>query len=153
MIYCDVRALACYRGLSPALDTAIDAVLALPLDSLVMGRNAVDDERVFINRFDYQTKPETALLYEAHARYADIHLLLSGEEDILAAQQDALAEMERDEAADYVGLDGPCQARFHMHSGKALVVFPKEAHKVKCIHAQSQMVRKAVVKVLMDANA
>lgn len=150
MIYCKKSELFRYMGLSDTLDTAIRFVHNLNGANLVMGRNAVDDERVFINRFDYQTMPEETLLYESHVQYADIHMLLSGEEDILVADEKYLVEKERDEAADYIGLDGECEARLHMTKNHLLIVFPHEAHKVKCQIQKSGTVQKAVVKVLME---
>lgn len=149
MIYCDQAKLADYLGLCEELDIAIRHILTMDGSKLAMGRNDVDGERVFINRFDYQTAPEETLLYESHIRYADIHLLLSGEEYILVAEEAGLNETERDETADYVGLDGGSEARVDMKPGKVLIVFPHEAHKVKCRKNQSSHVQKIVVKVRM----
>lgn len=152
MIYCEKEQLSRYLGMDAALDTALRRAAGMDGHTLAMGRNEVDGDSVFINRFDYRTMPEDGLLYESHAVYADIHLLLSGEEDILVAPEHALDEKERDEHADYIGLQGPWEARFHMAPGKALIVFPREAHKVKCQIKEAGAVQKIVFKVKMGSG-
>ena len=151
MIYTEISALRNYRGISTHLDTAIDYLLSHSLEELAQGRNEVDGENVYINRFDYQTVDEAAAFYEAHLHYADIHLLLSGSESIKVAEIDTLQEFERDESTDYVGYHGAAQAVFAMNPAKVLIVFPREAHMVK-LHAagKANQVQKAVCKVNMD---
>lgn len=62
MIYTTKENLHRYFGISKALDTAIRYLLSADLAKLVKGRNEVDGDQVFINRFDYQTMaPEQAL--------------------------------------------------------------------------------------------
>ena len=55
MIYTDMNNLEHYRGMAPNLDTAIDFLKSHALSELQAGRNDVDGENVFINRFGYET--------------------------------------------------------------------------------------------------
>lgn len=82
MIYTDMEHLDRYRGICPQLDTAIDYLLENGLELLVPGRNEVDGEDVFVNRFHYTTMPQEEAAFEAHEFYADIHLLAEGREYI-----------------------------------------------------------------------
>lgn len=82
MIYTDFSDLFRYFGISENLDTALSFLQKCDLKTLVHGRNEVDGEKVYINRFDYETLPFAETFFEAHEEYADIHLLLSGEENI-----------------------------------------------------------------------
>ncbi|NMD37628.1 MAG: DUF386 family protein [Christensenellaceae bacterium] len=150
MIFCKKSNLNKYSGINKNLDTAIQFIISTPLAELAMGRNAVDGENVFINRFDYETKEASSLLYESHLKYADLHLILSGQEKILVAPQDSLNFVEENKLEDYVGLQGEERAAFNMDESFALIVFPHEAHKVKCIWDKPAFVKKAVVKILIE---
>ena len=149
MIYCAKRALARYRGLHPNLDRAIDRLANFDLAQLPMGKTEVDGERVFFNRFDYVTDDSENTLFETHLRYADIHLLLGGEEVIAVAGAQAHTEVDRDEARDYIGTRGECDCSCVMKPDKALIVFPGEAHRSGQMCGKPCAVRKVVCKVLM----
>ncbi len=147
MIYANLSELPNYYGISEHLDTAIRFLETCDLSRLAYGRNDVDGENVYINRFDYETIPESEAFFEAHEQYADIHLLLSGEEKIGIAEPQVLTEFERDAAADYIGYRGQAESCNHMTPNKFLIAFPLEAHLVKVQFADSVKVEKAVVKV------
>ena len=150
MIYCAKQALERYRGLHPNLDRAIDELAIRNLAQLPMGQTAVDEDRVFFNRFDYITGDCAQALFETHLRYADIHLLLSGEEEIAVAHAQAHMEAERDETRDYIGTRGERECNCVMQPHKALIVFPGEAHRSGQMRGEPCAVQKVVCKVLMD---
>ena len=82
MIYTKRQHLTRYLGLSDSLDSAIRHLLSTDLSQLHKGRNEIDGDQAFVNRFDYQTMPPEQAIWEGHARYGDIHVLLSGHEKI-----------------------------------------------------------------------
>lgn len=147
MIYIPRDQLARYRGISAPLDTAIDYLAAADLKQLTKGRNEVDGDNVFINRFDYTTLPEEEASWEGHIQYADIHVLLSGEERIGVTDAARLTVTTRDEESDFVGYEGPVETWFTMHPGDILVVFPEDVHMVKVQLNGPTLVEKAVFKV------
>ncbi len=150
MIFCKKEDLKNYLGINKNLDTAINFIISNPIANLAMGRNDVDGEKVFINRFDYETKDASSLLYESHIKYADLHLILSGHENIFVAPNENLDFVEENKQEDYIGLQGKEKATFNMDENFALIVFPNEAHKVKCTWETPAFVKKAVVKILID---
>ncbi|MEG0910952.1 MAG: YhcH/YjgK/YiaL family protein [Ruthenibacterium sp.] len=147
MIYIELSELAQYHGFSANLDTALRYLESHDFAALTKGRNEVDGDNVYINRFDYTTMPEQDAFYEAHEYYADIHVLLSGEEKILVANAATLTETDRDAATDFIGYEGDAEAVFNMQPQKILIVFPNEAHKVKVQLHEACAVQKAVMKV------
>ena len=148
MIYCKKDELTRYMGLSETLDQAILFVLNLDRQSLQMGRNEISgDDAVYANRFDYETQAAEKLLFETHIQYVDAHVLLSGQEMIYVAANTALQERECREAEDYIGSDGEWQSACKMTPDDVLIVFPGEAHKVKCALQAPCKVEKLVVKI------
>ena len=146
MIYCKKKDLSRYMGISTKLDDAIRTIVDCDLRSLSMGRNELTAD-VFGNRFDYVTQPEADMLYETHRDNIDIHLLLSGEEYILCADQSKMTIVEEKPDKDYIGSRGEWESCVKMTAEDVLIVFPGEAHKVKCMVEKEQKVEKFVVKV------
>ena len=146
MIYAKRSNLGRYRGLLPALDTAIAHLAQADLGLLAPGRNEVDGENVYINRLDYQTIPEEQAAWEGHARYGDIHIMLSGRERIGVSDVSELTRTVEKEADDFLGFEGPVRTWFSMEEGDVLIVFPEDAHMVKVQLGESMPVSRAVVK-------
>ena len=103
MIYTNYQQMERYLGVSDALDTAIRYLKTADLSQLQFGRNDVDGDNVYINRFDYDTLPLDKAAWEGHAQYADIHVLLSGEERIGVTDASRLTATTGDEATDFIG--------------------------------------------------
>ncbi len=147
MIYTRLAMLNRYKGILASLDTAIEFLSAADLSDLKTGRNEVDGESVYINRFDYTTMPEDEAAWEGHKYYADIHVVLDGEERIGVTDASMLTAGEYEEAGDFIPYEGPVKSWVDMRPGDILVVFPEDVHKVKVqLHGASQ-VKKAVFKV------
>lgn len=147
MIFCKKADIEFYLGIERGLDTAIYYLKGACLERLPLGRNEIDGDRVYLNHFEYDTKAADELLYESHVEYADIHLIIQGHERILCAMESELEIVESDLATDYVGLKGKETSEYHMTTEDALIVFPHEAHKVKCTDGTASHVNKAVIKV------
>ena len=147
MIYTKRENLHRYLGISDAMDTAIRHIQTADLTQLAKGRNGVDGDQVFINRFDYQTMPQEQAIWEGHIQYADIHVLLSGQEKIGVTNIEALKETVRKAEEDFVGFEGEVQSWFPMTTEDILIVFPEDVHMVKVVNGESTLVEKACYKV------
>ncbi len=150
MIVCRQEDWRQYIGLSDELDDALRSVAKGEYRLFVQGKNVISGDRLFANRFDYDTMDADSLLFESHRDYADLHVILSGAELIQLAPESALEEAEREEASDYIGLRGAAQTSVELRPGDLLIAFPGEAHKVKATGcAGPSHVQKAVYKILM----
>ena len=146
MIYTKRKNLERYLGLNESLDTAIRHVLSADLTQLTKGRNEIDGDQAFVNRFDYQTMPQEQAIWEGHIQYGDIHVLLSGQEQIGVTNAQMLQETVRKPEEDFVGYDGPVMSWFPMTTEDILIVYPEDAHMVKVINGESTLVEKACYK-------
>lgn len=146
MIYTKKKNLHRYLGQSAALDTAIHYLLSADLTKLTKGRNEVDGNQVFINRFDYQTMTPDQAIWEGHKEYADLHVLLSGHEKIGVSNVDSLTQTVFKPEEDFVGFEGPVETWFPMTTEDILIVYPEDIHKVKVIDSESVLVEKACFK-------
>lgn len=149
MIYTDMEHLDRYRGISESLDTAIGYLLKHGAGELTPGRNEVDGDKVFINRFHYRTMPQEQAAFEAHEVYADIHLVVEGREYIGVTPISRLDVTKTDRESDNIECTGEVETLVPMEPGKVLIVFPEDAHMVKILNGEPVQVEKAVVKVQM----
>lgn len=147
MIYTKRDRLGRYKGISRELDTAIEFLKNADLSALQMGRNDVDGDLVYINRFNYTTMPEAVASWEGHKLYADIHVVLEGEERIGVTDAASLKAGKYDEAGDFIPYEGPVDSWVTMRPGDILVVFPEDVHMVKVQLNGASEVKKAVFKV------
>ena len=147
MIYAKKKDLNRYLGLSQEMDTAIRYLQTADLRSLQKGRNEIDGDNVFVNRFDYQTMPQENAIWEGHIRYADIHVLLSGNEKIGVSNVNMLTETVRKPDEDFIGFEGAVQSWCPMTTEDILIVFPEDIHMVKVMDGESTLVEKACFKV------
>ena len=140
--------IACYKGLHPNLDTAIDWLNSHTLDALENGRTIIDGENVFVNVMDAALRAAEGAAFEYHRRYADLQIDLSGSEHWGGAAE-GRHEGEFSTESDVGFASGPEHAGGELGEGRFVIFFPGELHKPSCKTPGCDHVRKAVVKILM----
>ncbi|MED9938398.1 MAG: YhcH/YjgK/YiaL family protein [Gemmiger sp.] len=140
--------IACYKGLHPNLDTAIDWLNSHTLDALENGRTIIDGENVFVNVMDADLRDAEGAAFEYHRRYADLQIDLSGGEHWGWAFE-GRPEGEFSTESDAGFASGPEHAGGELGEGRFVIFFPGELHKPSCKTPGCDHVRKAVVKILM----
>lgn len=145
MIFCKMERLERYRGQSDNLDKAIDFLVKTDLNTLAMGRNEIDGDRVFANRFDYDTAE--APLTEWHERYIDMHVVVDGQEQVGVLESAGLP-VEDATAEDHTCQVEKFESVCSLCPGYVLITFPEDAHSPRRIWNEGCHVKKVVVKVL-----
>lgn len=150
MIYDHIKNIGLYKGLSPALDLALEYI-----------DNVTPEVEVGTHPLDLGVKAvvsayETSLVnpkgYEAHRRYADIQLAVVGTELIRCKPLPQVVETipydEAKDAARYADCPG---ADLVIGEGYFLVVFPDDAHEPGlATGGVCAPVKKVVMKVPVD---
>jgi YhcH/YjgK/YiaL family protein len=111
------------------------------------GRYEIDGEDVFCMVQSYQTEPGGNKRFEAHRVYADIQLILKGNEAMLWAPIEGMNEAApyEHDVVFYPLVDGA--QSISMIPGHFAVLFPQDAHVPGLAQGEPQQVRKAVAKV------
>ncbi len=147
MIYDHIKNIGLYKGLTPAIDLALD-YLAAVTPEVEVGTHLLDlGVKAVVSA--YETKPVNEKGYEAHRRYIDIQLALVGTELIRCKPLPQVVETipynpEKDAAryADCPGMDAV------IGDGYFLLVFPEDAHEPGlAVNGVSAPVKKVVMKV------
>ena len=111
----------------------------------------IDGKNLFAQVQEYETAPESDLLFETHDVYADIQYLVSGKEMFGCAPREGLTPCKPYDAAnDITFYHNPeaCDV-FLLNPGDCILVTPNTAHMPRRKAESSTLVKKIVVKVKM----
>lgn len=119
-----------YTGIS-GLKEILDVLAELNADTLGKEKIVIDGEKAFINPVSLKTKPLEECIFEAHQKYADIHCVLSGTEEIIVRDIAQLRTVKQySEELDVGFYEGDPGTVCILRPGDFLVCFPQDAHKV-----------------------
>ena len=108
MIVGKLKDLNRYKGLNQNLDKAIDYIYSANLYDLKLGKNYIDNENIFINRFNYIGQKEFDCFFEGHKNYLDIHIILNGKEKLGYSDISELNQVSKyDLENDFIKFEGP----------------------------------------------
>ncbi|HCK02573.1 MAG TPA: YhcH/YjgK/YiaL family protein [Serratia grimesii] len=137
------------RGLSPVLIETLTTLRQYDLPALALGHHDIDGDQIFMEVLTLTTGLAETQHAKLHHEYADIHLLISGEERIdYGMPGDWQSEFPYDEAQDTqrVDIKRHCQT-LAMFPGAYALFFPHEPHKAGCQLNAPTLIKKAVVRV------
>lgn len=152
MVYTELGSLERYFGLGKYLDIALDYLYSHSLEGFQAGHYEIAGDYVYLNVFDYETIPEEQGFFEAHERYADIHMTITGEEIVGVSDIAKVTVKSWDKEADLMEVEGAVEHYMKLSPGKVLVTLPEDAHKVKLAAGRPSPVKKAVVKVYLGTG-
>ena len=118
------------------------------------GKYAIDGDDLFAGIDCYNTKTRKEAKLEAHRRYVDIQVLLSGSECLEIFPKNGLTVSEPydpDKDAEFYEIPEQAPAKVTLMPGQFIVFFPEDAH-MPCLNAAktSQPVQKIVIKLRAD---
>lgn len=150
MIVTQLQDVGHYRGLHPYLDQAIDFLLTQDMSSLGSGKYLINEDKVFCFVQENQLNQELDERFEYHERYADIHLLLAGQELVRYGQivEEVIQEYDATSDIGFVGCH--LTSSIHLNEESLAIFLPNEAHQPNLYAQAGESVRKCVVKVLID---
>jgi len=135
-----------YYPLHPRLRTAFDFLQQTELASLSPGRHEIDGANLFAMVQQYTTKPREQAAWEAHRRYIDLQVVLSGYELVGYANINRLDQGIYDETKDYLPLHGAGDF-LTLYPGNFALLLPQDAHAPGLAGASPTLVNKIVVKI------
>ena len=136
-----------YLGIHPNLDEALRRITPEFLSSLGSDRVDIIPGEVWCTKFTYQTISDEESFFEAHEKFLDIHLMLSGSERVEIASPKALTQFDSQPENDFYAYRGQGTDKLVLAPGDFLVVWPDDAHKIKMMLERPETVTKAVFKV------
>ena len=148
MIFAKLTDAADYRGIHPRLDRVIDCLNEEFLNKVGTQTQKLEDDLLYVTRFDYETIPLEEAFFEAHKKYLDVHLMLQGEERVDISHPDVLTLFDHKD--DFYAYQGEAEQTLLLTPGSFLVVFPGDAHRIKVQVEGPENVSKVVFKLLVN---
>ena len=140
--------IACYKGLHPNLDKAIDWLNSHTLDALENGKTIIDGENVFVNVMDADLRDADGAAFEYHRRYADLQIDITGGE---GWGYETAPGTEVEPYQPDIGKKDSEDAVFGaLGEGRFVLFFPGELHKPGVARPGCAHVRKVVIKIRME---
>jgi YhcH/YjgK/YiaL family protein len=141
---------ASYRGIASRWMRALEFLRESDPASLALGRLELDGDRLFALVQDYTTKPADQCRWEAHRRYCDIQYVAQGTERIGVANLERM-QVERPYDADRdVAFFTGSGDFLTLPAGSFAIFTPQDVHMPCLVADRPEMVRKVVVKALLD---
>ncbi|MBT7860935.1 MAG: YhcH/YjgK/YiaL family protein [Gemmatimonadetes bacterium] len=146
MILDDIHNGTLYHGLGTRFADALTYLAKTDLVSMAPDRYDIDGDDVFVMVQEYDTKPKSEGLWEAHRAYADVQYVISGTEHMGYAPTPSLEAGAFDADRDFLPLEGN-GLFLPLTAGQFIVLWPQDAHMPGMAIDQPSPVKKAVVKV------
>ena len=136
-----------YRVIHPRLDRVLDMLDPDTLSRIGTSKIKLEDDALFVTRFDVSTVTDETRLFEYHQRYLDVFTLVKGCERVDLACP-ALLEL-REHSGDYWGCEGEAEQSVILRPGDFLVLFPGDAHRPGMAAGKPQAISRVVFKILI----
>ena len=150
MIFDQMKNASCYKGILPAVTTALEKMTAYTPDNYPGGKVEIDGDNLFLLLNSYETHDPNSAQFEAHQKYIDVMYMVEGEEIIYVKPTDSLQVItkEYDPAIDALlaKLDNDATP-VRLTAGTFVVLFPQDAHAPACFDTAPQTVKKIIGKV------
>jgi biofilm protein TabA len=118
------------------------------LDTMAVGRHAIDGDNVYAIITENLTKDMDSTKWESHHNYIDLHAVIKGEEKIGVADITKLAvTMPYDASKDLVNYSG--EGNFYVAvPGTFFLFFPADAHRPNITTNDNKPDKKIVIKIM-----
>lgn len=147
MIFGNVKNLEEYPFLEEQVKECFAYAKEHKLAEYEKGSHEIDGDRLFVNIVEYETVKAEERFWEAHKQYLDVHLMLSGTEQI---DLNFIQNMELKEFVpqdDFLPMDGEKNSSVILRNGDFLICYPSDGHRTGVAAEESQKIKKAIFKV------
>jgi biofilm protein TabA len=138
----------CYAAIDARLARAIEFLQRSNLAAMPEGRHDIDGDAIYALVQSYTSKLPEEGRWEVHQRYADLQIVVDGEERMGYGQIGRFARGPYDAAKDVEFLTGDGDF-VRLSAGEFIVLWPGEVHMPGMAAVGPTAVRKIVVKIRM----
>lgn len=152
MVIDHIEHLGLYQTLNKHISTCIEYMIEHDLKELKPGKYEVDGKNAYLMINEYEPQEEIHCAFEGHQKYADIQIILEGDEYFGYQYRshkfiDEVTVLYKDET-DYEKYILNDYTKFKLNKGMFALVFPEDLH-MPNIKKESAFVKKAVFKILV----
>lgn len=139
-----------YNFLNEAILKCFNYAKENDLKSLETGSYPIDGDNLFVNIVEYTTTTKENRFWEAHKAYIDLHLMLTGLEQIDLNFIQNMTEKDYIEKDDFLPLEGSVNSFVHLNENDFLICYPEDAHRTAIQVDAPITIKKAIFKIKLD---
>lgn len=147
MIFGNMRNLNEYSHLDSLVKACFKYTKEHDLMSYEKGTHEIDGSKLFVNIVEYTTTTPDERFWEAHREYLDIHVMLSGSEQIDLGFIENMEQKEFQPEQDFLPLEGVPNGHVILSTGDFLICSPHDAHRTAIKVEEPMAIKKAIFKV------
>ncbi len=130
------------------IQKCIDFLKANGGAEIALGKHFMENSDIYVNVSEYTTHQLEDCGWEAHKKYADLQVILAGEEQILVANIEKMHVGDYREESDYLACSGDREEAVKVDQNTCVLLLPEDGHMPGvCIARQPMKVKKAVYKI------
>lgn len=151
MIFDTVKNMKLYSKIMPELETIQKFVLDFAAGKKENRRYDLDGDKLFVTPSVYFPKEHKGAEYESHIKYADVQVMIKGEEYIgVAPLESCEVTKPFEDGGDIAFYTGEKGSLCRLSEGSFMVFYPQDAH-MPCLKAEeNKEVTKLVFKVRIE---
>lgn len=131
MIFDKLKNIERYGLIHPNLKKVVDFIKNTDLKTLKPGKTIIDGDKIFVMNIEVDTYDDQTAMYEYHARYADLHVLINPKEkfyfDYPENLVNVIKEFDKNEDVALYKKD-TTRNLLVPEIGEFILFFPGEAH-------------------------
>lgn len=132
-------------------DQAFHFLKDADLKNLPLGKQELEGQHLFVSVAEYKPKQKSETRYESHQKYIDIQYVIAGKELMGITTADKVTVDEPYNAEKDLAFYKSEEGEFREATpGNFLVFFPDDIHRPSITTGDSTMVKKIVVKILIE---
>lgn len=153
MIYDSIKNKERYREM-PKLYEALCYLEGITEENFPEKKVVLDGIRKFVVPKKYETEPEEAAPFEAHAIRADIHYMIKGTEGVQTADLREVTPLHEFSVPNDCGeYEGPVDGTYWIKPGYFALVLPGEVHRTGIMKDEPEPILKAVFKYQVEDDS
>lgn len=117
------------------------------LKNMENGTYEIQGKDIFVNIVEYETTTQDKRPWEAHKKYLDIHIIISGEEIINTNFINNLTQKAYIEEEDFLPMEGNKKTAILLQENDFLICYPNDAHMTAIKVDEPKKIKKAIFKV------
>ena len=147
MIFGNIRNIKEYSFLDSQIQKCFAYAKEHDLAQFEKGKHEIDGDTLFVNIVEYTTTTPEERFWEAHREYLDLHLMLSGPEQIDLNFIESMEQKEFQPDSDFLPLEGEPNSHVVMEEGDFLICYPHDAHRTAVMVEEPVQIKKAIFKI------
>jgi YhcH/YjgK/YiaL family protein len=137
-----------YFSLHPLFATAFEYLQQTDFTKLDFGKHELVPDQLFAIYMEYETKDTSECTLEAHRKFIDIQMIISGEEFMEVSRMGThVTSKPYNPENDLEFFDGMGTSKLYVNQGSFAVFYPEDVHKPNVKVQQAHKMKKVVMKV------